>query len=120
MPGSNRCSAIHEDRPTLLARPAFRWSFDRGVVVYVGTTGNLRCLRQHPARKRGSSVLHEQVGHLVDKPGYEASAADIARCEAAGRAYKTTVVDTVLFASADARGANGKPNGYCEGSEAHL
>ncbi|RZU73642.1 GIY-YIG catalytic domain-containing protein [Micromonospora kangleipakensis] len=52
---------------------------DRGTVVYVGYTGNLRNrLRQHLTGSRDSSVLHEQVGHLLDKLGHEASAAEIA------------------------------------------
>ncbi|MEU5722769.1 GIY-YIG nuclease family protein [Micromonospora sp. NPDC047738] len=59
---------------------------DGGTVVYVGYTGNLRNrLRQHLTGNRDSSVLHEQVGQLLDNPGDEASAADIAdwlgRCE---------------------------------------
>ncbi|MCF0093081.1 hypothetical protein [Micromonospora sp. MH99] len=59
---------------------------DRGVVVYVGHTRSLRArLRQHLTGNRGSAVLHEQVGQLLDTPGSAASAADIAdwpgRCE---------------------------------------
>ncbi|WCN82527.1 GIY-YIG nuclease family protein [Micromonospora sp. LH3U1] len=56
------------------------------VVVYVGRTRNLRQrLRQHLSGSRASSVLHEQVGQLLDRPGSGASTADIAswlgRCE---------------------------------------
>ncbi|MEV1144996.1 GIY-YIG nuclease family protein [Micromonospora sp. NPDC049799] len=58
----------------------------RGVVVYVGYTGNLRNrLRQHLTGNRDSSVLHQQVGQLLDRPDRAASAEDIAawlgRCE---------------------------------------
>ncbi|MEV1074661.1 HNH endonuclease [Micromonospora parva] len=57
-----------------------------GVVVYVGSTGDLRRrLRQHLTGNRGSSVLHEQVGQLLDQRGAPAAAADIAnwlaRCD---------------------------------------
>jgi hypothetical protein len=52
---------------------------DRGVVIYVGLTGSLRRrLRQHLTGNRGSSVLHDQVGQLLDAPGNAASAEDIA------------------------------------------
>ena len=66
--------------------PGVHVVLDRGTVVYVGYTGNLRNrLRQHLTGNRDSSVLHEQVGQLLDKPGHEASATDIAdwlgRCE---------------------------------------
>ncbi|SCF34577.1 hypothetical protein GA0074695_5863 [Micromonospora viridifaciens] len=66
--------------------PGVHVVLDGGVVVYVGYTGNLRGrLRQHLTGSRDSSVLHEQVGQLLDKPGHEAPAADIAdwlgRCE---------------------------------------
>ncbi|MEU2612139.1 GIY-YIG nuclease family protein [Micromonospora sp. NPDC007271] len=66
--------------------PGVHVVLDGGVVVYVGYTGNLRNrLRQHLTGNRDSSVLHEQVGQLLDKPGQTASAADIAgwlsRCE---------------------------------------
>ncbi|MET8310901.1 GIY-YIG nuclease family protein [Micromonospora sp. NPDC005173] len=66
--------------------PGVHVVLDRGTVVYVGYTGNLRNrLRQHVTGNRDSSVLHEQVGQLLDKPGHEASAADIGdwlgRCE---------------------------------------
>ncbi|GGM65950.1 GIY-YIG nuclease family protein [Dactylosporangium sucinum] len=65
---------------------------DRGVVVYVGSTGELRRrLRQHLTGNRGSSVLHDQVGQLLDTPNHAASAAEIAawlgRC--AVRWYET-------------------------------
>lgn len=57
-----------------------------GVVVYVGYTGNLRNrLRQHLTGNRDSSVLHQQVGQILDRPDRAASADDIAgwlgRCE---------------------------------------
>ncbi|MEH1027133.1 GIY-YIG nuclease family protein [Micromonospora profundi] len=57
-----------------------------GVVIYVGHTSNLRQrLRQHLSGNRASSVLHEQVGQLLDRPASGASAADIAswlgRCD---------------------------------------
>ncbi|WP_262281691.1 GIY-YIG nuclease family protein [Micromonospora sp. MA102] len=59
--------------------PGVHVVLDRGTVVYVGWTGNLRNrLRQHLTGNRESSVLHEQVGQLLDKPGNEASAAAIA------------------------------------------
>ncbi|MEV0156014.1 GIY-YIG nuclease family protein [Micromonospora sp. NPDC050686] len=59
--------------------PGVHVVLDRGTVVYVGYTGNLRNrLRQHLTGNRDSSVLHEQVGQLLDKPGHEASAVDIA------------------------------------------
>jgi hypothetical protein len=59
--------------------PGVHVVLDRGAVVYVGYTGNLRArLRQHLTGNRGSSVLHEQVGQLLDAPGGAASAADIA------------------------------------------
>ncbi|MEU9738475.1 GIY-YIG nuclease family protein [Micromonospora chersina] len=66
--------------------PGVHVVLDRGTVVYVGYTGNLRNrLRQHLTGNRDSSVLHEQVGQLLDKPSHEAFAADIAdwlgRCE---------------------------------------
>ena len=66
--------------------PGVHVVLDHGTVVYVGYTGNLRHrLRQHLTGNRGSSVLHDQVGQLLDKPGHEASAEDIAgwlgRCE---------------------------------------
>ncbi|MFC8615579.1 PIN-like domain-containing protein [Micromonospora purpureochromogenes] len=50
-----------------------------GAAVYVGATGNLRTrLRQHLTGPRGSSVLHDRVGRLLDTPDHAASAADIA------------------------------------------
>ncbi|SIR93673.1 GIY-YIG nuclease family protein [Micromonospora avicenniae] len=52
---------------------------DGGTVVYVGWTGNLRRrLRQHLTGSRDSSVLHEQVGQLLDTPTRAATAEDIA------------------------------------------
>ncbi|WP_320064994.1 GIY-YIG nuclease family protein [Micromonospora sp. RTGN7] len=59
--------------------PGVHVVLDDGVVVYVGHTGNLRQrLRQHLGGNRGSSVLHDQVGQCLDRPGNAASAADIA------------------------------------------
>jgi hypothetical protein len=59
--------------------PGVHVVLDHGVVVYVGWTGDLRRrLRQHLTGNRGSSVLHDQVGQLLDTPGNAASAADIA------------------------------------------
>ncbi|WP_328423946.1 hypothetical protein OG470_12750 [Micromonospora sp. NBC_00389] len=60
---------------------------DGGMVIYVGRTrrGLRDRLRQHLTGNRGSSVLHDQVGQLLDTAGNGASAADIAgwlgRCE---------------------------------------
>ncbi|WP_319462715.1 GIY-YIG nuclease family protein [Micromonospora sp. RTP1Z1] len=52
---------------------------DGDVVLYVGSTGNLRRrLRQHLTGNRGSSVLHDQVGQLLDSSEPAASAAEIA------------------------------------------
>lgn len=52
---------------------------DCGKVIYVGSTGNLRRrLRQHLHGGRGSSVLHEQVGEVLDAEGKLASASEIA------------------------------------------
>lgn len=52
---------------------------ERGIVVYVGSTGDLRRrLRQHLTGNRGSSVLHDQVGQLLDTPDNAASATEIA------------------------------------------
>ncbi|MEU8018323.1 HNH endonuclease [Micromonospora parva] len=52
---------------------------ENGVVVYVGSTRDLRRrLRQHLTGNRGSSVLHEQVGLLLGQRGAPAAAADIA------------------------------------------
>lgn len=66
--------------------PGVHVVLDGGTVIYVGRTGNLRNrLRQHLTGNRGSSVLHEQVGQLLDKQGPVATAKDIAgwlgRCE---------------------------------------
>ncbi|PWU59453.1 hypothetical protein DLE60_16215 [Micromonospora globispora] len=59
--------------------PAVHVVLDRGTVLYAGSTGDLRRrLRQHLIGNRGSSVLHDQVGQLLDDPGNAASAADIA------------------------------------------
>ncbi|SCL20378.1 hypothetical protein GA0070624_1982 [Micromonospora rhizosphaerae] len=67
--------------------PGVHVVLERGTVIYVGYTrrGLRGRLRQHLTGNRDSSVLHEQVGQLLDKPGHEASAEDIAdwlsRCE---------------------------------------
>jgi hypothetical protein len=59
--------------------PGVHVVLDRGVVVYVGWTGDLRRrLREHLTGNQGSSVLHDQVGQLLDTPENAASAADIA------------------------------------------
>ncbi|MEW2381440.1 GIY-YIG nuclease family protein [Micromonospora sp. NPDC047707] len=59
--------------------PGVHVVLDGGTVIYVGRTGNLRNrLRQHLTGNRGSSVLHEQVGQLLDKQGPVATAQDIA------------------------------------------
>ncbi|MER7457520.1 GIY-YIG nuclease family protein [Micromonospora sp. NPDC126480] len=59
--------------------PGVHVVLDGGTVIYVGRTGNLRNrLRQHLTGNRGSSVLHEQVGQLLDKQGPVAPAQDIA------------------------------------------
>ena len=66
--------------------PGVHVVLDGGTVIYVGYTSNLRNrLRQHLTGNRDSSVLHQQVGHELDKLGPVASAQDIAdwlgRCE---------------------------------------
>lgn len=66
--------------------PGVHVVLDGGTVIYVGYTSNLRNrLRQHLTGNRNSSVLHQQVGHELDKLGSVASAKDIAdwlgRCE---------------------------------------
>lgn len=59
--------------------PGVHVVLDAGTVVYVGWTGNLRRrLRQHLTGNRAASVLHDQVGQLLDTPGSAAPAADIA------------------------------------------
>ena len=46
--------------------------------VYVGQTGNLReRLRQHLQGDREASVLHQQVGELLDTEGHTASAREV-------------------------------------------
>ncbi|MEU1964007.1 hypothetical protein ABZ541_02490 [Micromonospora sediminicola] len=61
------------------AAPGVHLVLDGGVVVYVGYTGNLRArLRQHLTGNRDSSVLHDQVGQLLDTPGRAATRDDIA------------------------------------------
>ncbi|MFJ2085226.1 GIY-YIG nuclease family protein [Micromonospora chokoriensis] len=67
--------------------PGVHVVLDGGVVIYVGWTrrGLRNRLRQHLTGNRDSSVLHDQVGQLLDTPDNAASAADIAdwlsRCE---------------------------------------
>jgi hypothetical protein len=66
--------------------PGVHVVLDGGVAIYVGYTRNLRTrLRQHLTGNRESSVLHDQVGHELDKLGPVATAEDIAdwlgRCE---------------------------------------
>jgi hypothetical protein len=52
---------------------------DNGAVVYVGWTANLRRrLGQHLTGSRKLSMLHDQVGQLLDAPGGAAPTADIA------------------------------------------
>jgi hypothetical protein len=59
--------------------PGVHVVLEHDVVVHVGWTGDLRRrLRQHLTGNRGSSVLHDQVGQVLDTPGNAASAADIA------------------------------------------
>ncbi|KKK06408.1 GIY-YIG nuclease family protein [Micromonospora sp. HK10] len=61
------------------AAPGVHVVLDRGTVVYVGWTGNLRDrLRQHLTGNRDSSVLHQQVGQLLDTPTEAATRQDIA------------------------------------------
>ncbi|MEU1837462.1 GIY-YIG nuclease family protein [Micromonospora chersina] len=66
--------------------PGVHVVLDRGTVVYVGWTGNLRNrLRQHLTGNRESSVLHQQVGQCLDTPARAATRQDVAgwlgRCE---------------------------------------
>ncbi|WP_089156781.1 GIY-YIG nuclease family protein [Micromonospora sp. NBS 11-29] len=68
------------------AAPGVHLVLDGGVVVYVGYTSNLRArLRQHLTGNRDSSVLHDQVGQLLDAPGRPATRDEVAgwlgRCE---------------------------------------
>ncbi|SCE78253.1 hypothetical protein GA0070607_1509 [Micromonospora coriariae] len=60
--------------------PGVHVVLDGGVVIYVGRTrrGLRGRLRQHLTGNRESSVLHDQVGQLLDTPHNAASAADIA------------------------------------------
>lgn len=61
------------------AEPGVHVVLDGGVVIYVGFTGNLRQrLRQHLRGNRNSSVLHEQIGALLDAKGGPAPAEEIA------------------------------------------
>ncbi len=49
-----------------------------GEIVYVGKTRDLhRRLRDHLQGDRQASVLHEQVGEMLDRPGHIASSAEI-------------------------------------------
>src|SRR5262245_61252244 len=51
---------------------------DANEIVYVGKTGDLRRrLGQHLQGDRQASVLHEQVGEMLDRPGHTASGAEI-------------------------------------------
>src|SRR6266480_4071704 len=51
---------------------------EAGQIVYVGKTGDLRRrLREHLQGDRQASVLHEQVGEMLDRPGHTASGAEI-------------------------------------------
>ncbi|NGY65070.1 DUF4935 domain-containing protein [Lentzea sp. NEAU-D13] len=53
--------------------------FDGDEIIYIGSTGNLRArLRQHLAGPRGSSVLHDRVGRLLDTPENFVQATDVA------------------------------------------
>ncbi|WP_319462724.1 GIY-YIG nuclease family protein [Micromonospora sp. RTP1Z1] len=60
--------------------PGVHVVLDGGLVIYVGRTrrGLRDRLRQHLTGDRDSSVLHDQVGQLLDTPDNAASAADIA------------------------------------------
>lgn len=50
-----------------------------GTVLYVGRTGSLRSrMRQHLTGDRQASVLHEQVGRLLDEAGEDGTAAGVA------------------------------------------
>ncbi len=49
-----------------------------GKIVYVGKTGDLgRRLGEHLQGGRQASVLHEQIGEMLDRPGHTASGAEI-------------------------------------------
>jgi MoxR-like ATPase len=51
---------------------------DADEIVYVGKTGDLRRrLGEHLQGDRQASVLHEQVGETLDRPGHTASGAEI-------------------------------------------
>ena len=51
---------------------------EAGEIVYVGKTRDLRRrLREHLQGDRQASVLHEQVGEMLDRPGHTASSAEI-------------------------------------------
>ncbi|MFF0723076.1 PIN-like domain-containing protein [Micromonospora sp. NPDC003816] len=59
--------------------PGVHVVLDEDTVVYVGSTGHLRRrLRQHLAGHRGSSVLHDRVGQLLDTAENAATAAEVA------------------------------------------
>jgi hypothetical protein len=64
-----------------------------GEIVYAGKTGDLRrALGEHLQGDRQASVLHEQVGELLDRPGHTASGEEIrewlSRCTSPG-GYRT-------------------------------
>jgi hypothetical protein len=76
------------------ATPGVHVVLDRDSIIYVGWSGNLRRrLRQHLTGNRESSVLHEQVGEVLDAQGDPASAPDIAdwlgRCTVSWRESAT-------------------------------
>jgi MoxR-like ATPase len=51
---------------------------EAGEIVYVGKTGDLRRrLGEHLQGDRQASVLHEQVGAMLDRPGHDARGAEI-------------------------------------------
>jgi hypothetical protein len=53
---------------------------DGDAIIYVGSTGNLRArLRQHLAGPRGSSVLHDRIGRLLDTSENQAQPTEIAK-----------------------------------------
>lgn len=85
-PSTDLLAGFSEPQPYTLdaadaapADPGVHVVLDGSVVIYVGSTGNLRRrLRQHLRGNRGSSVLHEQVGAVLDAQGGLALASDIA------------------------------------------
>ncbi|MFC8614936.1 hypothetical protein ACFT9M_00760 [Micromonospora purpureochromogenes] len=71
----------------------------------MGQIPNLRDqLRQHLTGNRGSSVLHDQVGQLLDRCGPAASAADIAswlgRCIVRWRESENPAADEAALVAA--------------------